>query len=164
MHLIWYIDIFTAQLKDIAYGTIPYRLNVEDSTSPEVSTSPPPSLQRGETLFEIHIGGICFSAHGIRVVDDPQPITFCIYSLYDFETHSTPVVTGIKPHYNFTSRYAVTPDPEFLCYLRVGILTVELYQVIGGEHCELARGRLRLDMVLQSTDRVHGTVILTGNK
>ncbi|KAM5191628.1 X-linked retinitis pigmentosa GTPase regulator-interacting protein 1 [Mantella aurantiaca] len=154
------IQMLEAQLKDIAYGTIPYRLNAGDSSSPEVDTSPP-SLQRGETLFEIHIGGICFSPHGIRVVDDPQPITFCIYSLYDFETHATPVVTGIKPQYNFTSHYAVTADPEFLRYLRVGTLTVELYQVIGGEHCELARGRLRLDTALQSTDRVHGTIIMT---
>ncbi|XP_077323000.1 X-linked retinitis pigmentosa GTPase regulator-interacting protein 1 [Lithobates pipiens] len=155
------IQMLEAQLKDIAYGTIPYRLNVEDSTSAEVDTSPPPSLQRGETLFEIHIGGICFSPLGMRVVDDPQPVTFCIYSLYDFETHATPVVTGIQPQFNFTSRYAVTPDPEFLCYLRVGTVTVELYQVIGGEHNELARGRLRLDTALQSTDRVHGTIIMT---
>ncbi|XP_040208910.1 X-linked retinitis pigmentosa GTPase regulator-interacting protein 1 [Rana temporaria] len=155
------IQMLEAQLKDIAYGTIPYRLNVEDSTSAEVGTSPPPSLHRGETLFEIYIGAICFSLHGIRVVDDPQPVTFCIYSLYDFETHATPVVTGIQPQFNFTSRYAVTPDPEFLCYLRVGTMTVELYQVIGGEHSELARGRLRLDTALQSTDRVHGTIIMT---
>ncbi|XP_018418634.1 PREDICTED: X-linked retinitis pigmentosa GTPase regulator-interacting protein 1 [Nanorana parkeri] len=155
------IQNLEAQLKDIAYGTIPYRHKDEESPSPEVSPSPPPTLQRGETLFEIHIGGICFSAHGIRVVDDPQPITFCIYSLYDFETHATPVVTEIRPQYNFTSCYAVTPDPEFLCYLRLGTVTVELNQVIGGEHRELARGRLRLDTVLQSTDRVHGTVMMT---
>lgn len=155
------IQMLEAQLKDVAYGTIPYRLNVEDLPSAEDGTSPPPSLQRGETLFEIHIGGICFSPHGIRVVEDPQPVTFCIYSLYDFETHATPVVTGIKPQFNFTSRYAVTTDPEFLCYLRVGTVTVELYQVIGGEHSELARGRLRLDTALQSTDRVHSTIIMT---
>ncbi|XP_072269959.1 X-linked retinitis pigmentosa GTPase regulator-interacting protein 1 [Pyxicephalus adspersus] len=155
------IQMLEAQLNDIAYGTIPYRLNVEESSSPDIGISPPPTLQRGETLFEIHIGGICFSPHGMRVLDDPQPVTFCIYSLYDFETHATPVVTGIRPLYNFTSCYAVTPDPEFLRYLRVGIMTVELYQVIGGEHHELARGRLRLDTALQSTDRCHGTVTMT---
>ncbi|KAM4052763.1 X-linked retinitis pigmentosa GTPase regulator-interacting protein 1 [Anomaloglossus baeobatrachus] len=155
------VQMLEAQLKDIAYGTFPFRLNMEDSPSSEVGVSPPPSLHRGETLFEVHVGEISFTPYGIRLIEDPQPTTFCIYSLYDFETHSTPVVAGIKPQYNFTSRYAVTPDPEFLRYLRVGTLTVELYQVKGADHCELARGRLKLGSVLQTTDRVHNSIILT---
>lgn len=155
------VQMLEAQLKDIAYGTFPFRLNTEDSPSSEVGVSPPPSLHRGETLFEVHIGDICFTPYGIRHVEDPQPITFCIYSLYDFETHATPVVAGIRPQYNFTSRYAVTSDPEFLRYLRVGTLMVELYQVKGVDHCELARGRLKLDSSLQTTDRVYSSIILT---
>ncbi|XP_075709074.1 X-linked retinitis pigmentosa GTPase regulator-interacting protein 1 [Rhinoderma darwinii] len=155
------VQMLEAQLKDIAYGTFPFRLNTEDPPSSEVGVSPPPSLHRGETLFEVHIGDICFTPYGIRVIEDPQPVTFCIYSLYDFETHSTPLVAGISPQYNFTSHYAVTPDPEFLRYLRVGTLTVELYQVKGVDHCELARGRLKLDSALQSTDRVYNSFILT---
>ncbi|XP_069820291.1 X-linked retinitis pigmentosa GTPase regulator-interacting protein 1 [Dendropsophus ebraccatus] len=155
------IKILEAQLKDIAYGTFPFRLNTEDSASSEIGVSPPPSLHRGETLFEVHIGDICFTPYGIGVIKDPQPITFCIYSLYDFETHSTPVVSGIRPQYNFTSRYAVTPDPEFLRYLRVGTLTVELYQVKGVDHYEVARGRLKLESALQTTDRVYNSIILT---
>ncbi|XP_077137120.1 X-linked retinitis pigmentosa GTPase regulator-interacting protein 1 [Ranitomeya variabilis] len=155
------VQMLEAQLKDIAYGTFPFRLNTEDSPSPEVGVSPPPSLHRGETLFEVHIGEICFTTYGIRLIEDPQPTTFCIYSLYDFETHATPVVAGIQPQYNFTSRYAVTPDPEFLRYLRVGTLTVDFYQVKGADHCELARGRLNLDSVLHTTDRVHNAIILT---
>ncbi|XP_063802563.1 X-linked retinitis pigmentosa GTPase regulator-interacting protein 1 [Pseudophryne corroboree] len=153
------IQILEAQLKDIAYGTYPVRLSTEDSPCSEVGVSAP-SLHRGETLFEVNIGSICFTPYGVSIIEDPQPITFCIYSLYDFETHATPVVTGISPQYNFTSCYAVTPDPEFLRYLRVGTLTVELYQVIGGGHCELARGRLKLDSVLQTTDRVHSSITL----
>ncbi|XP_066461080.1 X-linked retinitis pigmentosa GTPase regulator-interacting protein 1 [Eleutherodactylus coqui] len=155
------VQMLEAQLKDIAYGTFPFRLNTEDSPSSEVDASPPPSLHRGETLFEVHISDICFTPYGVRRIEDPQPITFCIYSLYDFETHATPVVTGIRPQYNFTSHYAVTPDPEFLRYLRVGMLTVELYQVKGVDHCELARGRLKLDAALQTTDRVYNSLILT---
>ncbi|XP_073527031.1 X-linked retinitis pigmentosa GTPase regulator-interacting protein 1 [Phyllobates terribilis] len=155
------VQMLEAQLKDIAYGTFPFRLNIDDSPSPEVDVSPPPSLHRGETLFEVHIGQICFTTYGIRLIEDPQPTTFCIYSLYDFETHATPVVAGIQPQYNFTSRYAVTPDPEFLRYLRVGTLTVDFYQVKGADHCELARGRLNLDSVLHTTDRVHNSIILT---
>ncbi|KAM3940217.1 X-linked retinitis pigmentosa GTPase regulator-interacting protein 1 [Leptodactylus fuscus] len=155
------VQALEAQLKDIAYGTYPFKLNTEDSPSSEIGVSPPPSLSRGETLFEVHIGDICFTPYGISLIEDPQPITFCIYSLYDFETHATPVVAGISPQYNFTSRYAVTPDSEFLRYLRVGTVTVELYQVKGGDHCELARGRLKLDAALQTTDRVYNTTILT---
>ncbi|XP_075068265.1 X-linked retinitis pigmentosa GTPase regulator-interacting protein 1 [Mixophyes fleayi] len=154
------IQMLEAQLKDIAYGTYPARLSTDDSPTSEVGVSPP-SLHRGETLFEVYIGSICFTPYGISIIEDPQPTTFCIYSLYDFETHATPVVTGIRPQYNFTSCYAVTPDPEFLRYLRVATLTVELYRVIGGEHCEVARGRLKLDTVLQTTDRVHSSIILT---
>ncbi|XP_044136720.1 X-linked retinitis pigmentosa GTPase regulator-interacting protein 1 [Bufo gargarizans] len=155
------VQMLEAQLKDIAYGTFPFRLNTEESPSSEVEISPSPSLHRGETLFEVHIEEICFTPYGMRMIGDPQPITFCIYSLYDFETHATPVVAGVRPHYNFTSRYAVTPDPEFLRYLRVGTLTLELYQVKGVDHYELARGRLKLESALQTTDRVHDSTILT---
>ncbi|KAG8596372.1 hypothetical protein GDO81_001875 [Engystomops pustulosus] len=155
------VQMLEAQLKDIAYGTFPLRVNTEDSPCSEVGISPPPSLHHGETLFEVHIGDICLTPYGIHLMEDPQPITFCIYSLYDFETHATPVVAGMKPEYNFTSRYAVTPDPEFLRYLRVGTLTVELYQVKGVDHCELARARLKLEAALESKDRVYSTAILT---
>ncbi|XP_056383863.1 X-linked retinitis pigmentosa GTPase regulator-interacting protein 1 isoform X2 [Hyla sarda] len=155
------IQMLEAKFKDIAYGTFPFRLNTEDSPLSEVGVSPPPSLQRGETLFEVHIGDICLTPYGMRIIEDPQPVTFCIYSLYDFETHATPVVAGSRPQYNFTSRYAVTPDPEFLRYLRVGTLTVELYQVKGIDHHELARGRLKLDSALQTTNRVCNSIILT---
>ncbi|XP_053555907.1 X-linked retinitis pigmentosa GTPase regulator-interacting protein 1 [Bombina bombina] len=154
------IQILEAQLKDIAYGTyLPKGMAEEDPLDMEIS--PTPTLHRGETLFEINIGGLCFTPYGLRVTEDPQPTTFCIYSLYDFEMHATPVVTGERPQYNFTSQYAVTPDPDFLRYLRVGCLTVELYQAVGGKHQELARGRLKLEAALQTTNKVHGTFILT---
>ncbi|KAM4808000.1 X-linked retinitis pigmentosa GTPase regulator-interacting protein 1 [Rhinophrynus dorsalis] len=154
------IQTLEAQLKDIAYGTFLPRFKVAESPS-DVEVSPPPSLHRGETLFEVHIGGICFTPRGLEIIDDPQPPTFCIYSFYEFETHATPVVTGAQPRYDFTSRYAVTPDPDFLRFLRMGTITVELYKAIGGDHQELARGRLKLEATLQSTDKVHGSVILT---
>ncbi|KAE8633773.1 hypothetical protein XENTR_v10002084 [Xenopus tropicalis] len=152
------IQTLEAQLKDIAYGTFPSRY---ESESPDVDMSPVPSLQRGETLFEVHIGAVCFTPRGLREVSDSQPHTFCVYSLYDYETHATPVVTGTSPQYSFTSHYAVTPDAEFLRFLRVGTLTVELYQALGGEHRELARGRIKLEATLQSTEKIHGAVTLT---
>ncbi|XP_053331353.1 X-linked retinitis pigmentosa GTPase regulator-interacting protein 1 [Spea bombifrons] len=155
------IQKLEAQLKDIAYGTYPPRAITKESPSSDEDISFTPVLHRGETLFEIHIGGICFSPHGLRRVCDPEPVTFCIYSFYDFETHATPVVNGAQPQYNFTSSYAVIPIGDFLHYLRVGTLTVELYQVIGGEHCELARARISLEATLQSRDRVYRTTILT---
>ncbi|CAH2294640.1 fantom isoform X1 [Pelobates cultripes] len=155
------IKLLEAQLKDIAYGTFPPRVIHAEPSSPDVDSSHPPALHRGETLFEVHFGGICFSPRGLRDIDDPQPVTFCIYSFYDFETHATPVVSGARPQYNFTSSYAVVPDPDFLRFLRVGTLTVELYQVIGSEHRELARGRLQLEATLQSTEKVHRTTELT---
>ncbi|OCU01521.1 hypothetical protein XELAEV_18007311mg [Xenopus laevis] len=152
------IHTLEAQLKDIAYGTIPSR---HESQSPDVDMSPVPSLRRGETLFEVHIGAVCFTPRGLREVSDLHPNTFCVYSLCDYETHATPVVTGTSPRYNFTSHYAVTPDAEFLRYLRVGILTVELYQALGGEHRMLARGHIKLEATLQSTEKIHGAVALT---
>ncbi|XP_075425254.1 X-linked retinitis pigmentosa GTPase regulator-interacting protein 1 isoform X2 [Ascaphus truei] len=155
------IQILEAQLKDIAYGTFAPRILAAEPASSDVDSFPPPSLHRGETLFEVHIGGICFTPRGLREPEDPKPTTFCIYSLYDFEMHATPVVTGAQPEYNFTSCYAVTPDCDFLRYLRVGVLTVELYQAVGGEHRELAKGRVGLEATIESRDRVYGTVTLT---
>ncbi|KAG8455528.1 hypothetical protein GDO86_001645 [Hymenochirus boettgeri] len=154
------IHTLEAQLKDIAYGTFSPR-SLAPSHSPNMNMSPVPSLRRGETLFEIHIGGVCFTPQGLKEANDPQPITFCVYYFYDYETHATPVVSGISPRYDFTSQYAVSPDPDFLHYLRVGTLTLELYQAIGGEHRELARGHLKLEAALQSTEKTHGSVALT---
>ncbi|KAM8960624.1 X-linked retinitis pigmentosa GTPase regulator-interacting protein 1 [Pelodytes ibericus] len=155
------IQKLDAQLKDIAYGTYAPQTIKAESPSSDVDIAQLPVLHRGQTLFEVHIGSICFSPKGLRDVGDPQPITFCIYSFYDFETHATPIVSGARPQYSFTSSYAVIPDPDFLRFLRVGTLTVELYQVLGGEHHELARGRLKLEATLQNRDTVHSTTVMT---
>lgn len=59
-------------------------------------------------------------------------VTFCTYSLLDFETHSTPLVSGNQPIYGFTSHYALTGrDLGMLGNLGSNV-KVELHQALGG--------------------------------
>ncbi|KAH0626249.1 hypothetical protein JD844_001096 [Phrynosoma platyrhinos] len=107
------------QLKDVAYGTraVPFRVDEVDA-SVVADNDKAPQLKHGENLLELHISGAVLSAELLRLLGDPEPITFCTYSFYDFETHCTPVVQGIRPRYNFTSQYVVQVDPFFLQYLQ----------------------------------------------
>uniref|UniRef100_A0A3Q3EQF4 RPGR interacting protein 1 n=1 Tax=Labrus bergylta TaxID=56723 RepID=A0A3Q3EQF4_9LABR len=57
-------------------------------------------------------------------------VTFCTYSLLDYEMHSTPLVSGCQPSYSFTSRYALT-DRD-VGRLEDSRVRVELHQALGG--------------------------------
>lgn len=59
-------------------------------------------------------------------------VTFCTYSLLDFEVHSTPLVTGSQPSYNFTSRYALTARDLGKLGGQGFKVRAELHQALGG--------------------------------
>ncbi|XP_036962673.1 protein fantom isoform X3 [Acanthopagrus latus] len=152
-----------AQLRDVAYGTKTYvfkpDLTDEDEAEQLDETL---HLERGENLLELQIVGATLSPSTLEVLGDGEPSTFCTYSLYLFELHSTPVVTGHKPKYGFTSKYVVSMDDRFLDYLRRRCVTVELHQALGLDWRTLATGQLRLQQLLEQDGKVYGTAPLVG--
>lgn len=59
-------------------------------------------------------------------------VTFCTYSLLDFEVHSTPLVSGSQPSYSFTSRYALTARDLAKLGSQGLRVRAELHQALGG--------------------------------
>uniref|UniRef100_A0ABM5EIX8 X-linked retinitis pigmentosa GTPase regulator-interacting protein 1 isoform X2 n=1 Tax=Pogona vitticeps TaxID=103695 RepID=A0ABM5EIX8_9SAUR len=151
------------QLKDVAYGTktVPFRPE-EGSPSTGAEPDQAPKLRSGENLFEIHISGAVLSAETLHLLGDPEPVTFCTYSFYDFETHCTPMAWGGRPRYNFTSQYVVQAEPLFLQYLQGATTRLELHLASATDHTTLASGWLRFGEALGSGQQVYATAALHG--
>ncbi|XP_039988659.1 protein fantom isoform X2 [Xiphias gladius] len=151
------------QLRDIAYGTKTYvfrpDLTNEDEADEFDETL---HLEHGENLLELQIVSAVLSPSALQALGDSEPSTFCTYSFYLFELHSTPVVTGHRPKYGFTSKYVVSMDDQFLDYLNGYSVTVELHQALGLDWRTLGTGQLRLQQLLGQDGKVHGTVPLVG--
>ncbi|KAI3371040.1 hypothetical protein L3Q82_023522, partial [Scortum barcoo] len=150
-----------AQLREIAYGTKTYVFRPDEDEADELDDTL--HLERGENLVELQIVGATLSPAALQALGDGEPSTFCTYSFYLFELHSTPVVTGTKPKYGFTSKYVVNMDDRFLDYLHRFSVTVELHQALGLDWRTLATARLRLRQLLEQDGKVHGTVPLVGS-
>ena len=93
-------------------------------------------LQRGESLLEVHLRGVTFTPLGLRLMGQAQAreygmptevTTFCTYALLDFETHSTPLGSGVQPHYAFTSRYALSVSDLGKLAGQGGMMTATLH-------------------------------------
>lgn len=113
-------------------------------------------------MVELQIVSAALSDSALRVLGDGEPSTFCTYSFYLFELHSTPVAPGPAPQYGFTSRYVVTMDEHFLDHLHRYAVTVEMHQAQGLDWRTVATTQLRLQQLLEQDGKIHGTVPLVG--
>ncbi|KAM3870038.1 protein fantom [Diretmus argenteus] len=152
-----------AHLRDVAYGTKAYVFK-PDITDEDVSDEFDETvhLERGENLLELQIVSATLSPAALEAIGDREPSTFCTYGFYDFELHATPVVTGEKPKYGFTSQYVVCMDDLFLEYLRSYSVTLDVNLAMGLDFQTLATGQLRLQQLLEQEGKLHGTVPLVG--
>lgn len=91
-------------------------------------------------------------------------MTFCTYSLLDFEVHSTPLVSGSQPDYGFTSRYALTARDLVRLGGQGSRVRMELHQALGGvRFVTLGSGQMSLVGAMERRgERVGGHVNLTG--
>ncbi|XP_041650612.1 LOW QUALITY PROTEIN: protein fantom [Cheilinus undulatus] len=157
------ISKLEAQLREIAYGTKTYVFKPDEGAEEDSGEfDEAVHLERGENVLELQIVGASLSADALVALGDSEPSTFCTYSFYLFELHATPVVTGVKPSYGFTSRYVVSVDDDFLNYLHGQSVSVELHQALGLDWTTLAHGELRLQPLLEQDGKVHGTIPLIG--
>ncbi|XP_015997869.2 protein fantom [Rousettus aegyptiacus] len=159
------IQKLEAQLKDIAYGTKQYKFKPEimpDDSVDEFDETI--HLERGENLFEIHIGKVTFSSEVSQASGDKEPVTFCTYAFYDFELQTTPVVRGLHPEYNFTSQYLVHVNDLFLQYIQKNTVTLEVHQAYSTEYETMAACQLRFHEILEKSGRIFCTASLVGTK
>ena len=67
---------------------------------------------------------------GLESLDDSASshnfTTFAHFNFFEFETQITPLGIGLKPMYNFTSRYKVFVDDFFMQYLQSSAMTLTL--------------------------------------
>ena len=153
----------SAQLRDIAYGTKTYVFRPDARDEDEADEFDETlHLQRGENVLELQIVGATLSPSALELLGDSEPSTFCTYSFYLSEPHATPVVTGHKPAYGYTSKYVVSVDERFMDYLHRRCVTVELHQALGLDWTTLATGQLPLRQLLEQDGKVHGSVPLVG--
>lgn len=157
------VSSLAAQLKDIAYGTKQYKFKPEimpDDSVDEFDETI--HLERGENLFEIHIGKVTFSSEVSQASGDKEPVTFCTYAFYDFELQTTPVVRGLHPEYNFTSQYLVHVNDLFLQYIQKNTVTLEVHQAYSTEYETMAACQLRFHEILEKSGRIFCTASLVG--
>uniref|UniRef100_A0A8C3PT75 RPGRIP1 like n=1 Tax=Calidris pygmaea TaxID=425635 RepID=A0A8C3PT75_9CHAR len=154
-----------AQLRDIVYGTTPHKSRPEvlpgDSVDEFDETL---HLQRGENLFEIHIGKVTFSSGAMHTFGDHEPATFCTYAFYDFELQITPIVYGRTPSYDFTSQYLVQADDCFLHYIQQNTITLEVHHAYGTDYETVAECQLKFHEILENNGKIHSTANLVGVK
>ncbi|KAM6894205.1 protein fantom [Lycodopsis pacificus] len=173
------INALQAQLKELAYSprnskrTIPIQYTWpagdQEVVQPIEEDMSFCQLRAGESLMEIHLKAATFTPEGLRTMGSihrDDSVTFCTYSLLDFEVHSTPLVSGSQPDYGFTSRYALTARDLGRLGGQGSRVRVELHQALGGvRFVTLGSGQMSLMGTMESRgERVGGHVKITGSE
>uniref|UniRef100_UPI0037E88397 protein fantom n=1 Tax=Semicossyphus pulcher TaxID=241346 RepID=UPI0037E88397 len=132
-------------------------------------------LTAGESMLEIHLKEATFTPAGLRAMGSIQPgvvdrvediVTFCTYSLLDFEMHSTPLVSGSQPSYSFTSHYTLTARDLGRLESQESRVRVELHQALGGvRFVTHGNGQMSLMGVMERRgERISRCVKITGSQ
>ncbi|XP_077399963.1 protein fantom [Vanacampus margaritifer] len=174
------VNTLQAQLKVFAYGTKNHKgtmpiqytwpsgdQEVVQGFEDDISCAP---LRLGESLLELHIKAATFTPGGLRNMSNlhagqaEDMVTFCTYSLLDFEVHSTPMVAGSQPKFGFTSHYALTARDLGRLRVQGARVRVELHQAIGGvRFVTHGSGHLSLTGAMERRgERTNGRVNITG--
>ncbi|XP_051800041.1 protein fantom [Acanthochromis polyacanthus] len=178
------INTLQAQLKELAYRPRHYTRNIpmqytwpagnQEVVQPVEDDMSFSQLRAGEALLEIHLKAATFTPAGLRIMGSIRPgasrnediMTFCTYSLLDFEVHSTPLVSGTQPHYGFTSRYALTPRDVGRLGGQGSRVRVELHQALGGvRFVTHGSGQMSVMGAMERRgERIGGRVNITGHE
>ncbi|XP_029944146.1 protein fantom [Salarias fasciatus] len=178
------INTLQGHLKELAYGarsskrTIPtqyiWPAGDEEAVQPVDDDRSFSQLRAGESLLEIHLKAATFTPAGLRLMssicpegDRPESVvTFCTYSLLDFEVHSTPLVLGSQPSFGFTSRYTLTARDLGRLGGQGSRVRVEMHQALGGvRFVTHGSGQIGLMGAMERRgERVGGRVNITGHE
>ncbi|XP_051285385.1 protein fantom isoform X2 [Dicentrarchus labrax] len=178
------INSLQAQLKELAYSPRNYKRTIpiqytwpggdQEVVQPIEDDMPYSQLRAGESLLEIHLKAATFTPAGLRTMGSIRPgmdgrediVTFCTYSLLDFEVHSTPLISGSQPSYSFTSRYALTARDLGRLGGQGSRVRVELHQALGGvKFVTHGNGQMSLMGAMERRgERMGGHVNITGSE
>ncbi|XP_038135061.1 protein fantom [Cyprinodon tularosa] len=178
------INTLQAQLKELAYSPRNYKRTIpiqytwpagdQEMVQPIEDDLCFSQLKSGESLLEIHLKGATFTPAGLRIMTSLHPgaghqedfVTFCTYCLLDFEMHSTPLVSGSRPNYGFTSRYALTVRDLGRLGGQGSRVRLELHQALGGvQFVTHGSGSVSLMGAMEKRgERICGSVSITGNE
>ncbi|XP_053199044.1 protein fantom, partial [Scomber japonicus] len=178
------INTLQAQLKELAYSPRNYNRTIpiqytwpaadQEVVQPIEDNLSFSQLRAGESLLEIHLKAATFTPGGLRSMGRIHPgadrgediVTFCTYSLLDFEVHSTPLVSGSQPNYGFTSRYALTARDLGKLGGQRSRVKVELHQVLGGvKFVTHGSGQMALMGAMEKIgERISGRINITGSE
>ncbi|XP_070786062.1 protein fantom [Enoplosus armatus] len=179
------INSLQAQLKELAYSPRNYKRTIpiqytwpagdQEIVEPIEDDMSFSQLRAGESLLEIHLKSATFTPAGLRIMGSIRPgvdgrgediVTFCTYSLLDFEVHSTPLVSGSQPSYIFTSRYALTARDLGRLGGQGSRVRVELHQALGGvRFVTHGSGQMSLMGAMERRgERIGGRVNITGSE
>ncbi|XP_029311195.1 protein fantom, partial [Cottoperca gobio] len=173
------INALQAQLKELAYSPRNYKRTIpiqytwpagnQELVQPIDDDMSFSQLRAGESLLEIHLKVATFTPAGLRTLGSIRRediVTFCTYSLLDFEVHSTPLVSGSQPDYGFTSRYALTARDLGTLGGQGSRVRVELHQALGGvRFVTHGSGQMSLMGAMERRgERVGGRVNITGSE
>ncbi|XP_039997237.1 protein fantom [Xiphias gladius] len=176
------INTLDAQLKELAYSPRNYKRTIpiqytwpagdQEVVQPIEDDMSFSQLRAGESLLEIHLKAATFTPAGLRIMgriragveSGEDIVTFCTYSLLDFEVHSTPLVSGSQPNYGFTSRYALTARDLGMLGGQGSRVRVELHQALGGVRF-VTHGSGQMSLIgatERRAERIGGHVNITG--
>ncbi|XP_034712437.1 protein fantom isoform X4 [Etheostoma cragini] len=173
------INALQAQLKELAYSPRNYKRTIpiqytwpagdQEVVQPIEDDLPFSQLRAGDSLLEIHLKAATFTPAGLRTMGSicrEDIVTFCTYSLLDFEVHSTPLVSGNQPNYGFTSRYALTARDLGRLGGQGSKVRVELHQATGGVNFVThGSGQMSLMAAMERRgERVGGHVNIIGSE
>ncbi|XP_030578643.1 protein fantom-like isoform X1 [Archocentrus centrarchus] len=178
------INSLQAQLKELAYSPRNYKRTLpiqytwpagdQEVVQPIEDDMTFSQLKPGESLLEIHLKAATFTPAGLRIMGGIHPgankgediVTFCTYSLLDFEMHSTPLVSGSQPNYGFTSRYCLTVRDLGRLGGQGSRVRVELHQALGGvRFVTHGSGQMSLMGAIERRgERIGGHVNITGHE
>ncbi|CAI5672520.1 unnamed protein product [Oreochromis niloticus] len=173
-----------AQLKELAYSPRNYKRTIpvqytwpvgdQEVVQPIEDDMSFSQLKAGESLLEIHLKAATFTPAGLRIMGGIHPgadkgeniVSFCTYSLLDFEMHSTPLVSGSQPNYGFTSRYCLTVRDLGRLGGQGSRVRVELHQALGGvRFVTHGSGQMSLMGAIERRgERIGGHVNITGHE
>ena len=126
-----------AQVKQLVYGK--NALRNKKTTAPDGSQRPVDdsdeydglldarlhNLKPDENILEIWVK----SAQLVDGVITPGSSTFAVIDFFDYESQATPVVSGLKPKWDFAATYRVTIDDFLIRFLATEFCTIELNMV-----------------------------------
>eukprot|EP00794_Sanderia_malayensis_P018807 gene18807-20703_t len=143
-----------SQIKDIAYGTKQYRIDAEtivDSEREVDESLVTHELERGQNILEIQIGKATLTNNGLKKFAQADPQTFVTIEFFEYEMQATPVFSGQRPLFNFTSQFIVVADDFFLHHIAKESALIEMHQALGTDYKTLGSASLRMNDLLEKS-------------